>query len=195
MTGVDVDESLMARMAAPHVVASIDSLPFADGAFDAVVASEVLEHLPVDVFERSRSELSRVAGRVIVVTVPNSESLESASTRCPKCGCIFSIHGHVRRFDRQTLDGLFPGWHLSAAEQIGPWKARHRSVEWIVRRRLLGRWPAQPGVACPQCQYRQPGNGSASGGAGRSGALSRAVRLMAAAPWRSRWWLSAKYER
>lgn len=193
VTGVDTDEALMERMETPHRVASIDALPFEDRSFDAVVASEVLEHLPVEVFERSRGEMARVARTAIVVTVPNAESLESASTRCPACGCTYSIHGHVRRFDEGTLRELLPGWRLGELEQVGPWKARHRSVEWVVRRRILGRWPAQPGAICPQCQYRQPG--AASRAAGGGNALSRAARLAASAPWRERWWLSARYER
>lgn len=193
VTGVDTDEALMERMETPHRVASIDALPFEDRSFDAVVASEVLEHLPVEVFERSRGEMARVARTAIVVTVPNAESLESASTRCPACGCTYSIHGHVRRFDEGTLRELLPGWRLGELEQVGPWKARHRSVEWVVRRRILGRWPAQPGAICPQCQYRQPGAASRTAGGGN--ALSRAARLAASAPWRERWWLSARYER
>lgn len=196
VTGVDTDEALMERMKAPHRVASIDALPFEDGSFDALVVSEVLEHLPVEVFERSRGEMARVARTAIVVTVPNAESLESASTRCPACGCTYSIHGHVRRFDVALLRDLLPGWRLAELDQVGPWKARHRSVEWVVRRRLLGRWPAQAGATCPQCQYRQPGASAAAGeGGGGGGALSRAVRLVASAPWRQRWWLSARYER
>lgn len=193
VTGVDVDGALMARMAARHEIASIDALPFPDRSFDAAVASEVLEHLPFDRFERARGELARVARDVVVVTVPNDESLESGSTRCPACQCTYSIHGHVRRFDEAVLRGLLPGWRLARLEQVGPWKARHRSVEWLVRRRLLGRWPRQPGAVCPQCGYRQPGHAGAAPSA--AGAVSRAARAIASAPWRQRWWLSARYER
>lgn len=190
-TGVDTDAELMSRMTAPHQVASIAALPFDADSFDAVVASEVLEHLPVTVYDAARHELARVARRAIVITVPNDESLESASTRCPQCRCTFSIHGHVRRFDRADMDDLLTGWRLVELQQVGPWKMRHRSIEWIVRRRLLGRWPRQPGAVCPQCQYQQPG---AVAGGGGGGTLGRAVRMLASAPWRERWWLSARYE-
>jgi SAM-dependent methyltransferase len=189
-TGADVNEPMMAQMSSPHVSSSIDELPFSDGSFNAVVASEVMEHLPVEVYERARVELARVAADVIVVTVPNRESLESATTRCPQCGCVYSVHGHVRRFDDGTLAALLPGWRLTALEQAGPHKMRHRSFEWFIRRRLLGRWPTQAGRECPQCGYRQPGTPSGEG-PGADGGL---LRRLAGVPWRHRWWLVARYE-
>jgi SAM-dependent methyltransferase len=188
-TGVDVDEALMINIAAPHVAASLDALPFEDGQFEATIASEVLEHLPITIYDSACAELARVARGVIVVTVPNSESLESASTRCPRCSCVYSIYGHVRRFDPADMEGLLPGWRLDALSQVGPWKARHRTLEWHIRRRLLGRWPAQPGVTCPQCNYRQPGEVSI----GRGSRIGRWARLVAGVPWRQRWHLIARY--
>lgn len=188
-TGVDIDEALMANIVAPHLVGSLDALPVGDRQFDVAIASEVLEHLPVTVYDGARTELARVARDMIVVTVPNAESLESASTRCPRCWCIYSIHGHVRRFDPADMADLLPGWRLDSLSQVGLWKARHRSVEWYLRRRLIGRWPAQPGVVCPQCGYQQPG-GIGSGGGSR---LGRLARLAAGAPWRQRWHLVARF--
>lgn len=114
-TGVDSDPSVMAQMLAPHVVASIDGLPFDDRSFDVVVISEVWEHLPVDVFERARAEVARVTGRTAIVTIPNAESLEAASTRCPQCRCVYSIHGHVRSMGSRDLATLLPGPSMARA--------------------------------------------------------------------------------
>ena len=76
-------------------------LPFADGAFDRVIASEVLEHIPDD--ERAMAELARVLrpGGTMAVTVP-------------RCGPEFvnwalsdDYHdvpgGHVRIYRRRQL--------------------------------------------------------------------------------------------
>lgn len=191
--GVDTDARAMAAMRSPHQVASIADLPFADRSFDVVVISEVWEHLPVDVFEAARVEVARVAKSLVVVTAPNAESLESASTRCRMCGCVYSIHGHVRSLSRADFASLLPGMHMVDTAQFGPFKVRHRSVEWLVRRRLLGRWPDQPGASCPQCYFTQPGDLRLSE-FGASGGVRRALRTVVGFPWQ-RWWRIARYDR
>lgn len=74
VTAVDVDAAAVAfaeangRFGVRYGVASLDALPFAAGAFDVVVCTEVLEHLPAP--DRALAELRRVARRGVVVTVP-----------------------------------------------------------------------------------------------------------------------------
>ena len=59
----------------PHVGADIQALPFRDGAFDAIKATEILEHVP-DV-DRALAECRRVLrpGGHLVITVPFLERL------------------------------------------------------------------------------------------------------------------------
>jgi SAM-dependent methyltransferase len=59
----------------PHVAADVQALPFRDGAFDAVKATELLEHVP-DV-ARALAECRRVLrpGGHVVITVPFLERL------------------------------------------------------------------------------------------------------------------------
>jgi 2-polyprenyl-3-methyl-5-hydroxy-6-metoxy-1,4-benzoquinol methylase len=45
-----------------------DDLPFADGSFDLVAATEVLEHVPAP--ERTLAEMTRVAARHLLISVP-----------------------------------------------------------------------------------------------------------------------------
>lgn len=73
-TGLDASAGAIAYAAAHHgasatfVTGSVYDLPYADGAFDAVVCSEVLEHL--DAPDRALEEVLRVGARVALVTVP-----------------------------------------------------------------------------------------------------------------------------
>gem|GEM_PF-6207297 len=190
--GLDTDESAMSAMSSSHDVGSIDAIPCADESFDVVVLNEILEHLPVGVYDRGLSESARVARVSVVVTVPNAESLESASTRCRACGCVYSIHGHVRRFEPGQMANLLPGFQLSHLATVGPFKLRHQAIEWHLRRRLLGRWPAQPGARCPQCRYAQRGTSSST--VTEDSLLRRVVRSVLAAPW-DRWWMVARFDR
>ncbi len=120
-------------------------LPFPDGAFDRIIASEVLEHIWED--ERAISELWRVLapGGRLAVTVPN---------RWPErvCWALDSDYhdtpgGHVRIYERSALVGKLarpgfvwmgtgyahalhaPYWWLRCA--VGVQKA---DASWMVRR-------------------------------------------------------------
>src|SRR5690606_7492870 len=74
LVGVELESHLL-REARAHVPSarfvggSIYSLPFADRSFDAVIATEVLEH--VDDPQSALVEVSRVARHAIIVTVPH----------------------------------------------------------------------------------------------------------------------------
>lgn len=64
---VDIDPDLE-----PDYVSSVDSLPFDDDSFDLVLCSEVLEHLPYKLFQRSLKELKRVARNNVILCLPNA---------------------------------------------------------------------------------------------------------------------------
>lgn len=74
--GAEVDEADCAeltRMGLPHQRVDGRSLPFADGAFDAALCIEVLEH--IDEPHGFLREVKRVAPRQLLVSVPNCELL------------------------------------------------------------------------------------------------------------------------
>ncbi len=54
----------------PDIVADIRNLPFDDNSFDAVVAFEVLEHLPFEYFEKSLKEINRVTKKSAIISLP-----------------------------------------------------------------------------------------------------------------------------
>ena len=98
----------------PLTNASIDALPFRDGSFDAVICSEVLEHLDDDV--AGLRDVLRVLrpGGTVAITVPNADypfwwdpinkTLEALTGRHIRRGPLAGIWaGHKRLY---TRDGL-----------------------------------------------------------------------------------------
>lgn len=82
-----------------------EEIPFPDGYFDAVVVSELLEHLTDNAVQESLKEIARVLqlGGRLLGTVPSRENLSVQNTVCPKCGHRFHRWGHVQSFDPTLL--------------------------------------------------------------------------------------------
>jgi SAM-dependent methyltransferase len=138
------------------------SLPFGDGAFDKVIAAEILEHVPDD--QRAMAEVARVLrpGGVAAVTVP-------AWLPERVCWALSDEYhevpgGHVRIFTRAELvakisqAGLVvtgshhahalhsPFWWLKCSVGVGnddhpAVRGYHKMLVWdIMRRPALTRW-------------------------------------------------------
>lgn len=58
----------------PDKVADVRNLPFEDNEFDAVVAFEVLEHIPFLDFRNALKEIRRVSRQYVIISIPNSTS-------------------------------------------------------------------------------------------------------------------------
>lgn len=86
-------------------------MPFPDVHFDAVVMSEVLEHLDADVRLRSLAEVHRVLkiGGRLIGTVPARERLSDSDVVCPSCGHQFHRWGHKAAFDVPAMTKLLKG--------------------------------------------------------------------------------------
>lgn len=87
------------------------SMPFRDGEFDAVVMSEVLEHLDNDVLALTLAEVARVLrpGGVFLGTVPADENLLDERVICPHCGETFHRWGHLQSFSRERIESMLTG--------------------------------------------------------------------------------------
>lgn len=157
---VDVD---LGRMAAARrrgynaaaVVADAGSLPFVTAAFDRVIASEVLEHVPDD--GAALAELRRAAASdgKMTVTVPHalypaswdpvSRLLELVGIRPPRRGLYVGIWtGHRRLYQRTDLVGLCrdAGWEVCEEAELvhGSFPFAHFLLYGVGKRLLEARF-------------------------------------------------------
>jgi SAM-dependent methyltransferase len=92
------------------VAGSVTSLPFADGFFDKVICSEVLEHIPD--LNKAASELVRVLkpGGILAVSVPSY----FAESVCWKISDEYhnTPGGHIRIFKHKEILDLLKGLNL-----------------------------------------------------------------------------------
>jgi ubiquinone/menaquinone biosynthesis C-methylase UbiE len=89
------------------VQSSVYELPFADGSFDTVLCTDLLEHL--DEPDLAVRELVRVASSRVLLSVPYSIRIER--TLCPHCRKSYYLYGHQHSFGREGIQRL--------AEQAG----------------------------------------------------------------------------
>jgi SAM-dependent methyltransferase len=108
---LDPDEESIARlneqsgMKGQAKVGYVQSIPFGQGFFEAVVVSEVLEHLSDRGLEKALSEIHRVllGGGFVIGTVPAREKLAEQLAVCPHCGERFHRWGHLQSFDEERM--------------------------------------------------------------------------------------------
>ncbi|MEO8601446.1 MAG: class I SAM-dependent methyltransferase [bacterium] len=86
----------------PRVCADVTRLPYADAAFDVVLTTEVLEHLPQPA--DGLRELGRVARRYVVCTVPHEPYFRLANVLRGKNVAAFGNDpGHVQHWSRRQF--------------------------------------------------------------------------------------------
>ncbi|MDH4028064.1 MAG: class I SAM-dependent methyltransferase [Nitrospirota bacterium] len=70
----------------PDVAGDVISLPFRDNSFDAAICCQVLEHIPFDRFPAALSEISRVAKKRIILSVPHKRKHLKLAVSIPFLG-------------------------------------------------------------------------------------------------------------
>jgi hypothetical protein len=155
VVGFDLSTVALARLSLPRCCGSAAELPFADGSFDLVMATEIMEHLPASLYERSLTELARVAGRHILITVPNGENLEENTAVCGACRAHFHIWGHVRTYTPELMERLFSGFDLSHISFFGSRVEKYHPFLLWIRHQVAGAWATEAGAVCHKCHASQ----------------------------------------
>jgi len=206
LCGTDRSTAALACVQGEKVRASVDSLPFSKKEFDAVSCMEVLEHLPQTTFISALNEISRVARRYILVSVPYNENMRMSLTQCTKCCCRFNPNYHLRTFNQPTMQHLFDDKGFTCREVF---YMHHRRVvpaeiEVILRffgvaKRAMLR-QARPSMAdhavCPACGYT-PRTGRNESSRMIVPPISRVgIAIRSLLSLKSEWrWMGALYER
>lgn len=141
--------------------ANAEKLPFQDNVFDAVVCSEVLEHLPSP--KKAFSELARVAkpNGKIIVSIPNEKRINSVKDAVwklklnallfPRIPKRMTGEWHLHEFGLQKL--------LETSKPLAPEKTIPippiAALRYVAVFRKLGKGKQNEfALACPDCKTR-----------------------------------------
>lgn len=93
------------QLGAKAKVGYCQAIPFDTQYFDAVVISEVIEHLSEEDTIQTLEEIARVLvpGGQLIGTVPANENLALQYVLCPHCGELFHRWGHLQSFDVKKM--------------------------------------------------------------------------------------------
>ncbi len=115
--------------------------PYPVGFFDAVIATEVIEHLLDAELDGMLAECHRLLkpGGKVFFTTPNNEDYDASKVLCPECGCTFHRWQHVRVWTADTLKARMEhaGFITRAVKPVAwqRWLGKLRSL--VVNRRII----------------------------------------------------------
>ncbi len=137
-----------------RVQGNASQLPFSSDSFNLVLSCELLEHIPDAAYSQVLNEISRIATKYIIITVPYKERLEWNNARCPSCGCIFNGAYHLRSFNENNIKLLFQSFKCVSLKEIVHVLHPDRTTrfELFIRHCLASEYLyCSPSVTCPLC--------------------------------------------
>lgn len=153
--GIDISLELVKRLGDGNVlVGDAGDIPFSDGEFDLVLAGDLIEHLKEDFFEKSISEIVRVAKKYVLINSPYKDAVNWPVSLCGSCKREFNIYGHMRKIDMPLVRNIFPSsrFNLVKIETLG--RRRDPRPDLLVNiARRWGKVYSKEGAVCPYC-YR-----------------------------------------
>lgn len=154
--GVDRSQAALKFVKVNKKEANIDQLPFDNKSFDCVTCLEVIEHLPVDIYEQGLDEIARIAKKTLIISVPFDEVLEDSYNRCPSCKTIFNRFFHLRSFSKQKMESLMSERGFRCVETVttgtGHHYWGHKQYCKIFYPEQLLKWNT---AICPICGFKE----------------------------------------
>ena len=141
VTGVDFSSEALKYLECSTICCSTDEIPVEDNSYDMVFSSQMLEHLTIPVLEKTISEFKRITKKYIFITVPHNEFLDKNFTKCPKCGHILNVSGHLQSFSFKKLQNLFIDEYKAADYDVfGAMQRQYNKILLYVRQNLGNRY-------------------------------------------------------
>jgi 2-polyprenyl-3-methyl-5-hydroxy-6-metoxy-1,4-benzoquinol methylase len=155
VTALDLEEPQIPNKKVITVKGDIADLRYADNAFDVVICTEVLEHIPPQVLLKACSELSRVAKYAVVIGVPYEQDRRVGRTTCRFCGKPNPCWGHVNSFDEIGLKKLFNQLLLVNTSFVGQTKERTNFLATFLMDQAQNPWGTyEQDECCVHCGHR-----------------------------------------
>ena len=134
----------------------IAEIPLGNRSVDCSTCLEVIEHLPVTVYEKALNELARISDKYVIISVPYRERLEANYNQCPSCSTIFNYDLHLRNFDDEKMKSLMNdrGYSHVLSHHLGPMVnfKGHYTFRKIFYREQFHQWKSP---ICPVCGFKE----------------------------------------
>jgi SAM-dependent methyltransferase len=151
--GVDRSKEALKHVKCKTILSSCEKIDINNNSFDLVFSSELLEHLPDEIFNKTINEMMRITRRYILISVPYKENLRFRFIRCEKCKYTFHIYGHLQTFSIKKLQNYFYNCKLRSYAFCGDYEPIYNKFLLLIKQYIGKSWfwceDAHP--LCPSC--------------------------------------------
>jgi ubiquinone/menaquinone biosynthesis C-methylase UbiE len=129
VTATDRSFNSLKYVKANKIQSSADNLCFFDNKFDLVFSSEMIEHLPDEIFTKAMKEFQRLSKKYIMLSFPNNENIGKNLVQCVKCTTNFNKSYHLRSLNKYNVQKLLPSYKLINSFETGtPIRGYHHKL-------------------------------------------------------------------
>lgn len=141
---------------------SAEKLPLKNHSFDQVFSSEMIEHLPDDIFRNTINEFKRISKKYIYLTFPNDENVQKNFVKCPNCNFVFNKIYHLRNLNLEKIEKLFPEYEIIFQTTHGKPTKKYNKLLAKLKHALVPpkswipmRWTPEKrrSTMCPECSH------------------------------------------